>query len=140
MSLTGRLLNRFTSLRYRYTRGYLVRRLANTLVVFLILLLINFFLPRAMPGNFAEVYLAQASKDIGNLDPASRQALINRLTDLFGLNLPLQAQFFRYITDLFSFPPNFGFSFQYYPATAWSIIAVALPWTLFLVVTSQAIS
>src|SRR5579872_1302907 len=140
MSLTGRLLNRFAGLRYRYTRGYLARRLLNTLVVFLILLLINFFLPRAMPGNFAEVYLAQASKDIGNLDPASRQALINRLSDLFGLNLSLEAQFIRYISDLLSFPPNFGFSFQYYPATAWSIIVLALPWTLLLVVSSQVIS
>jgi peptide/nickel transport system permease protein len=128
------------SLRYRYTRGYLARRIGNTVLVFFVLIIINFFLSRAMPGNFAVIYLAQASKDIGNLDPASRQALLERITQLFGLNLPIQVQFLKYLEDLLSFPPNFGFSFQYYPATAWSIIAIALPWTLLLVVSSQIAS
>lgn len=136
----SRLTAIVTNLRYRYTRGYLLRRLGNTIIVFFVLILINFFLPRAMPGNFAQIYLAQASKDIGNLSPSARLDLVNRITGLFGLNLPIQVQFFKYVADLLSFPPNFGFSFQYYPATAWSIIAIALPWTLLLVVSSQIAS
>jgi peptide/nickel transport system permease protein len=127
-------------LRQRYTRGYLVRRLGNLVIVFFITAVINFLLPREMPGNFAQTYLAQITSDLGDVSPATQRILVQRMTELFGLNLPLYVQFVRYLGQLFSFPPNFGFSFEFYPTPAWEIIAIALPWTLLLIGTSQVIS
>ena len=41
---------------------------------------------------------------------------------------------------LFTFPPSFGPSFQYYPLSAWSVVLGALKWTLLLLGVSQAIA
>jgi peptide/nickel transport system permease protein len=127
-------------LRQRYSRGYLVRRLGNLALVFVVILMFNFLLPRMMPGNFALVYLAQLKASLVNITPGQEQELVNRMTNLLGLNLPIYDQFVRYLQALLQFPPNFGPSFEFYPATAWQLITVALPWTILLVGTSQVIA
>ena len=124
----------------RYTRGYLLRRIGNLVIIFFVTVTINFILPRLEPGNFAQLYIAQLTADAHTVSIATQQALIAHLTAVFGLNQPLYVQYLKYLLALFSFPPNFGFSFQFYPTSAWQIIAIALPWTLLLVGLSQIIA
>jgi peptide/nickel transport system permease protein len=64
-----------------------------------------------------------------------------RLEKVFGKPAPLPVAFANYMKQiLFSFPPNFGPSFQYYPLSAWTIVFLALKWTLLLLGLSQVIA
>lgn len=124
----------------RYTRGYLIRRLGNLAIIFFITVTINFVLPRLEPGNFAQTYIAQLVADAHDVSPATQHILVQHMTSVFGLNEPEYVQYVKYLEALFSFPPNFGFSFEFYPTSAWQIISIALPWTLLLVGSSQIIA
>jgi len=124
----------------KYTRGYLLRRLGNLAIIFFVTVTINFILPRLEPGNFAQLYITQLTADAHDVSPATQQILVQHLTAVFGLNQPLYVQYLKYLETLFSFPPNFGFSFEFYPTAAWNIISIALPWTLLLVGLSQVIA
>jgi peptide/nickel transport system permease protein len=127
-------------IRQRYSRGYLTRRLGNLVIIFIVILLFNFLLPRLMPGSFASVYLQQLQQDVGNISPQAEIILVARMEHLLGLNEPLYVQFIRYLQGLASFPPDFGPSFEFYPSSAWQLIITALPWTLTLVGLSQIIA
>lgn len=91
-----------------------------------------------MPGNFALYYYSALLQDSGGT--LSARAAYIEIEKLFNLNKPLYEQFFIYLHQLFSIPPNFGPSFEYYPISAWSIVFNALKWTLLLLGTSQLIS
>jgi len=67
-------------------------------------------------------------------------AVFYQIEKQFGLNQPIYAQFYVYLHQVFSLPPNFGPSFEYFPYPAWSVVMGALKWTLLLLGTSQAIS
>jgi peptide/nickel transport system permease protein len=129
----------FTSLKNRYTRGYLLRRGTNSVLVFFGMLLINFALPRLMPGNFAEIYLATMVQDTRSLG-VSKAKLEQELNAQLGLGRPLLQQFTLYVSQIFSFPPSFGKSFQFYPTPAWNIVFYSARWTLLLLGLSQALS
>jgi peptide/nickel transport system permease protein len=133
---TQRSSTRFSVL-HRYTRGYLLRRFGNLAIIFFVTVTINFILPRLEPGNFAQIYIAQLTADAHDVSLATQQILVQHLSDQFGLNQPIYVQYVKYLESLVSLPPNFGFSFEFYPAPAWQIIAIALPWTLLLVGLSQ---
>ncbi|MDA4112757.1 MAG: ABC transporter permease [Thaumarchaeota archaeon] len=110
------------------------------MIIFFVTVTINFILPRLEPGNFAQDYIAQLTRDIHDISPATQQILLQHLTTTFGLDQPVYVQYERYLVQLLSFPPNFGFSFEFYPTPAWQIISIALPWTLLLVGSSQIIA
>jgi peptide/nickel transport system permease protein len=86
---------------------------------------LNFAIPRLMPGN--AVYYFANPRIIAT--PGALAALMQR----FGLDKPVWVQFQLYWVNLFSWPPNFGFSYLFYPASVFSVIMQYLPWTLFLV-------
>jgi peptide/nickel transport system permease protein len=115
----------------RLKSSYLRGRIITTIVVFFVVYVINFIIPRLEPGNVL------AAIGSSNLQPAQRLQLIQ----MFGLDKPITQQFYTYLSQTFlSFPPNFGVSFAHYPLTVWTLISVALPWTLLLVGVSQLIS
>jgi peptide/nickel transport system permease protein len=124
----------------RYTRRYLAKRLGNLAIIFFVTVTINFILPRLEPGNFAQLYLTLLTSDVHDVSPATQEILVKHMTQLFGLNQPIYIQYLKYLQDLLSFPPNFGFSFEFYPTPAWKLIEIALPWTLLLVGSSQIIA
>lgn len=107
---------------------WLVRRLSVAFLVLFVALVINFFLPRLMPGTVIDFYAASAK-----MDPETIQALIER----FGLDQPLGQQFISYVTN--AFQGNFGLSYFYYPSAVTSVIMRALPWSLFLIISSMII-
>ncbi|MCL5783468.1 MAG: ABC transporter permease [Candidatus Thermoplasmatota archaeon] len=114
------------------TRKYLATRTSYAIVTAIIALIINFLLPRLVPGN--PVYTILLTK-YHYLPPNQ----IKLLESQFGLQNPsLWYQFQRYIIELFH--GNLGISYYYYPSTVVNVIATHLPWTLYLLGTSTAIS
>ncbi|EIM75471.1 binding-protein-dependent transport system inner membrane protein [Nitratireductor aquibiodomus RA22] len=111
---------------------FVLRRLAFYLVAFLVAATFNFLIPRLMPGNPADVMLAQAQ---GTLPPEAREALM----ETFGfINEPLYLQYLKYLGSIFTW--DFGLSVKYYPTPVYDLLARALPWTLFLTGTATLVA
>jgi peptide/nickel transport system permease protein len=124
----ARLTARFSG---RLGSSYLKKRILAAVLVFFVVYVINFILPRLEPGNVV------ASLASSELLPKQREEIITML----GINKPLWQQFEIYLQQTFgSFPPNFGVSFSYYPLSVWTVVSAALPWTLLLVGVSQALA
>ena len=77
-----------------------------------------------MPGNAAEIFAS------GTRLPSSAIVL---LSERFGLNQPLYVQYFLFLKGIFSWPPYFGLSYQYFPNEVSNLIALRLPWTILLI-------
>lgn len=98
--------------------------LINYLIAFIIIISINFMLPRMMPGDpLTAIYGEEA---LISLTPEIQADLSHKL----GLDKPLWAQFFLYLASLATL--DFGHSY-YYNAPVLNVIAGVLPWTLLLV-------
>ena len=125
-------------IRERYSRKYIVKRIIGTAVVYLSAVLLIFIIPRLMPGNIAYDFVSRLIAENPHISYA--QAL-KEVEAEYGLNLPIWDQFGLYIKNVvFTFPPNFGSSFQYLNDPAINIIMRALPFTLMLIVLSQIIA
>jgi peptide/nickel transport system permease protein len=112
--------------------GFVRRRILISLVVFFATLNLDFMLPRLVPGNVAEIFAS------GTKLPAHA---ILVLSQKFGLGQPLSVQYILYLKGIFAtWPPYFGFSYQFYPQTVSNLIAIRLPWTILLVATSMLLS
>ncbi|MHB8868819.1 MAG: ABC transporter permease [Thermoleophilia bacterium] len=104
---------------------WFVRRLFTSAMVLLTAVVINFAIPRLMPGSPVD-RIAGGVK----LSAEARDALIAR----FGLDGSIWEQFWRYISH--AVRGDFGLSFTYYPEPVSHAIGEALPWTLLVLVTS----
>jgi peptide/nickel transport system permease protein len=105
--------------------------------VLIVVLILNFLLPHLLPGNFVELFASIVSSQ----HHLPYQNVYNELVRVFGKPQPWPIEFANYMREvLFSFPPNFGPSFQYYPLSAWTIVSLALRWTLLLLGLSQVIA
>ncbi|MGA2665523.1 MAG: ABC transporter permease [Nitrososphaerales archaeon] len=105
-------------------RSYVVRRAIYAFVTFLIVLVINFAIPRVMPGSPIQYFA----------NPRILPSLEARiLAERFGLDQPVWVQFWLYLTGVFHWPPDLGVSYQYYPTPVLTVIFDYLPWTLLLV-------
>ena len=125
-------------LQNRYTRKYLVSRFLSLFGVLVVVLILNFLLPHLMPGSFVETY---ADIIVQQTHRPFAQVLANLEKNPWFRPQPLPAAFVVYIKEaLFTFPPNFGPSFEYYPLPAWTIVFDALKWTMLLLGLSQIIA
>ena len=104
---------------------FIVRRLVFYLVAAWVALTINFFIPRAMPGNAVQSVMAK----FPNLQPSAYKAL----EALLGVGHPgsIWSQYVSYLNDIFHF--NFGTDVSQYPASVSSLLVQTLPWTITLV-------
>lgn len=127
----------FSDISRRYTKRYIVKRVLTLFVALLVVLLLNFLLPHMMPGNFLTRYVESLERQHPGINA---QAIAARIAKIYGLNLPLYAQFIHYLQEILSPDPNFGPSFQYYPENAWAVVASAAKWTLVLLGISQTIA
>lgn len=110
---------------------YVIRRLGFYLLTAFVAITINFLVPHLMPGNPAEILIANFH---GRVSPAA----IKSVSALFGLgHASLWSQYLTYWNQLLH--GNLGISFSFYPATVTSVIARSLPWTIWLVGTSTVI-
>jgi peptide/nickel transport system permease protein len=115
--------------------SYLARRFGFYLVTAWAAITMNFFIPRLMPGNPAQILVSRMSAQ-GPVAPG----LYHALQVAFGLNTnsSLLTQYFQYWGELFH--GNLGVSITYYPSTVTSVIATALPWTIGLIGMSTIIA
>lgn len=111
--------------------GHLARRGGQYLLVVVVLVLLNFLLPRLAPGSPID-FLMPPEVRAGASDEQ-----ISAVLDRFGFQDPLPVQFKRYAVGLLQ--GDFLTSVRYgRPVT--EVIAERLPWTLLLVVGSVLVS
>ena len=112
--------------------SFIARRLIFYVVAAWVALTINFFIPRAMPGNAVESIMAK----FHNLQPSAYQAL----QALLGVGHPgsIWSQYWSYLVDVSHF--NFGTDVAEYPAQVSTLLGETIPWTLVLVGTATVIA
>ncbi len=107
--------------------------LMEYLVTFLVILTMNFFLPRLMPGDPFVHLSGEAGEEIAAFTREQREYF----TVYYGLDRPLREQYFRYLAGLMR--GNLGFSY-YYKNDVAAIILGRLPWTLLMVTAATFLS
>lgn len=112
-------------------KGYL-KYFSNKFLWFLVTLVVafmlNFFLPRLMPGDPVAAIVARQAQGMSNT--AGVQAIYEQFTELFGTNLPIHEQFILYVRNVLR--GDFGFSFSQYPRTVADVISSSIWWTIAL--------
>src|SRR5438874_2301196 len=106
---------------------YLYRRLVFYPVALWAAVTLNFAIPRLMPGNPAEVFLAAHYQQFQG-DPHALQTI----EAVLGVSHdPMPVQYGHYLLALVH--GDLGISTSFYPARVSTVIAQSLPWTIFLV-------
>jgi len=107
-------------------RKYLGKKTLWFVITLFFAVLLNFFLPRLMPGDPVSSIMSRLARGMTNADAVRR--VLEHYTQEFGIDKPIIEQFFIYVGNLFR--GEFGRSFVYYPRTVSDIIVNALPWTI----------
>ncbi len=106
---------------------YLLRKVlwyAGALVAALVL---NFLLPRLVPGSPVDAIIAQMNQG-GGVQGEQLQAIHENFMREFGLDKPMWEQFLIYLQNLTH--GDLGTSFGLYPAKVSGLVAAALPWSI----------
>ena len=109
-------------------RRYFFSKLGWFAITFVFAFLLNFILPRLMPGDPVAAIVARQAQGMSN--STGVQAIYQQYTELFGTNKPMLEQFFIYVKNVVR--GDFGFSFSQYPRTVASVLGASLWWTLIL--------
>ncbi|MFA5730353.1 MAG: ABC transporter permease, partial [Candidatus Paceibacterota bacterium] len=103
-------------------------------ITLLVILAINFFLPRMMPGDpFSTLSSDIEGEDVIIMTEEQRQYFIH----YYGMDLPLHEQFFLYLANMAK--GDFGQSI-YYKLPVTRVILLHLPWTILIVLSATAMS
>lgn len=108
---------------------YLLNKILWFFLAFWIALILNFLLPRLIPGNPVDTIVAQMASG-GTMSGEALKRIYSAYIEQFGLDKPLWMQFFIYLRNLAE--GDLGISFARAPASVQGMIAQALPWTLAL--------
>ncbi|MBN2116831.1 MAG: ABC transporter permease [Anaerolineales bacterium] len=106
-------------------RKYFFNKLAWYLVTFVFAFILNFILPRLMPGDPVAAIVARFAQGMSNATGV--QAIYQQYTELFGTNKPMLEQFFIYVKNVMR--GDFGFSFSQYPRTVADVLKSSIWWT-----------
>jgi len=109
-------------------KGYIAKRVAFTVLTIFVIISINFFLFRVVPGDPVRLMLRS---------PKAGQEALAWLKKQFGLDKPLWMQYFIYIKE--TFLGDLGWSFGYNEPVL-NVIANRLPYTILLVGSAAVIS
>ncbi|MCB9134067.1 MAG: ABC transporter permease [Anaerolineales bacterium] len=108
-----------------YTK-YFGNKLAWFLVTLVFAFILNFTLPRLMPGDPVAAIVARFAQGLS--DATGVQAIYEQYTKLFGTDLPMWQQFFIYIRNVIR--GDFGFSISQYPRTVADVVKSSIWWTI----------
>jgi peptide/nickel transport system permease protein len=112
-------------------KGYL-KYFGGKLVWFLVTLvfafLLNFILPRLMPGDPVAIITQRVAQ--GMTSQSGIQKVYEEYARVFGTNRPIHEQFFLYVSNLFK--GNLGTSFSQYPRPVADILKSSIGWTIAL--------
>jgi peptide/nickel transport system permease protein len=106
---------------------YFGRKALWTLGTLIVALLLNFFLPRLIPGNPVDALVAQMARGGGTGGDQLAQIHATYMRE-FGLDKPAWQQFVLYLNNLLH--GDLGTSFGQYPASVNKLIGDALPWSI----------
>lgn len=110
-------------------KGYL-KYFGAKLVWFFITLafafMLNFILPRLMPGNPVAAIVSRLAQGMSNATGV--QAIYEQYTELFGTNKPILQQFLIYMRNVFH--GDFGYSISQYPRTVANVIQSSIGLTI----------
>ena len=109
-------------------RRYLANKTVWYLGALVVAVVLNFLLPRLIPGNPVDVLVSKMGQ--GGLSSEAQQRTYEAFMREFGLDKPIWDQFLLYISGVFN--GNFGASFSFYPTPVSSLIAQSVPYTLAL--------
>jgi peptide/nickel transport system permease protein len=116
--------------------SYLAKRIGMAIVTIYIVVTLSFFMIRLMPGNAIEYLEAQMVQQ-GGMSPDEIKAKVEAIYGLAPSG-PLWQQYFQYVGNIFR--GNFGNSITNPGQSVVSIIAGALPWTVFVISVALIIS
>ena len=109
-------------------KKYFGRKLFWYLITFIVAILLNFILPRLMPGDPVAAIAAQVSQGIS--DKGAAQQIYAQYVERFGLDKPLWQQFFIWLGNVAH--GDLGISFSMYPRSVTDILASSVTWTVCL--------
>jgi peptide/nickel transport system permease protein len=88
--------------------------------------ILNFALPRLMPGDPVAAIVARIAQ--GMSSSTGMKAVYEQYAETFGTNKPILDQFLLYVTNVVH--GNFGASFSQYPRPVGEIISASIWWTI----------
>jgi peptide/nickel transport system permease protein len=97
-------------------------------ITLVIAFILNFTLPRMMPGDPVAAIVSRLAQGMTNATGV--QAIYKQYTELFGTDKPIVEQLLIYLNN--AIHGNFGFSFSQYPRTVADVLAASLWWTIAL--------
>lgn len=109
--------------------SYITKRLVMALATIYFVISVSFFMVRLMPGNAIE-YLEQQMTIQGGMSPEEIDARVRAIYGVLPTG-PLWKQYFQYVGN--AFHGNLGNSITNPGQSVVSIIAGALPWTVFTI-------
>jgi peptide/nickel transport system permease protein len=107
---------------------YFGRKMVWFSITFVCAFLLNFILPRMMPGDPVAIITQRVTQ--GMTSQAGIQRVYEQYQELFGTNKPMYEQFFLYVKNLAK--GDFGISFSQYPRPVSDIIRSSFWWTVVL--------
>lgn len=121
-----------------FVKRYLIPRLISYFLVIWLGITIVFLIPRLTPNDPVMKMIDQMRARGSTLEPGAMDDIILDLTQMYGLEGSWFDQYIDFWGRLFQ--GDFGVSFFQFPARVNDLIAVAMPWTLGLLLTTTAIS
>jgi peptide/nickel transport system permease protein len=109
-------------------RKYFLNKVAWFLVTLVCAFVLNFILPRLMPGDPVRAIMSRLAQGMSNATGV--QAIYQQYADLFHTNRPMLEQFFVYINNVAH--GSFGASISQYPRTVASVLKSSIGWTIAL--------
>jgi peptide/nickel transport system permease protein len=109
-------------------RRYFLNKLLWFLVTAVCAFILNFILPRLMPGDPVAGIVARIAQGMSNTNGLA--AVYQQYADLFGTNKPLYMQFILYVNN--ALHGSFGASFSQFPRPVIDVIKSAIWWTVCL--------
>ncbi|MBN2047812.1 MAG: ABC transporter permease [Anaerolineaceae bacterium] len=109
-------------------RKYFTGKLIWFFITLVCAFLLNFILPRLMPGDPVAVITQRVAQ--GMTSQAGVAKVYEQYATLFGTNRPMHEQFFLYVRNVFQ--GDLGTSFSQYPRPVADIIKSSILWTVAL--------
>jgi peptide/nickel transport system permease protein len=121
-----------------FLKRYLIPRLIQYVLVIWLGITVVFLIPRLTPSDPVMKMVGEMQARGSTLEPGTMDAIIEDLTEMYGLEGSWLDQYWVFWGRLFH--GDMGVSFFQFPARVNDLIATAMPWTLGLLLISTAIS
>lgn len=121
-----------------FVKRYLIPRLIQYILVIFLGVTAVFFIPRLIPNDPVQRTIQELRARGSTLDPGTMDEIIADLTQMYGLEGSWLEQYRDFWVRLFRF--DFGVSFFQFPTRVNTLISIAMPWTLTLLLVTTFIS